>query len=155
MDGHASTRRTHQHTREKRCKQKVLLACGNSRTNNPQNLTSGQDLLTMVETSVRQEHAYRGLTRGCSHKRKPHCEGKNDIMAHSRGDAAIAVWQVHVSQCEFERIMEFLSVMPMSQLQSCVVAPSRKPLLDDVARNWLHTCILNVTLQYPSCLARS
>ena len=53
----------------------------------------------------------------------------NDIMVQSGSDAAVAVWQVHVSQCKLEHILEFLSVMPMPQLQSCVVAPCRKPLL--------------------------
>ena len=72
------------------------------------------------------------------------------------GDATIAVWQVHVSQCESEHLLDFLSVMPMQQLQSCVVAPCpANPRWHDMARNWPHTLIINMTLQSPRCLTNA
>ena len=46
---------TNTHVRSPASRQ-VLLARGNSKTHNPQNRTSRQDLLTMVEMSLRQEH---------------------------------------------------------------------------------------------------
>ena len=45
---------------------------------------------------------------------------------------------------------------PMQQLQSCVVAPCpANPRWHDMARNWPHTLIINMTLQYPRCLTNA
>ena len=83
-------------------------------------------------------------------------QSSNDITAHAGGDATIAVWHVYVSQFESEHLLDCLSVMPMQQLQSCVVAPCpTNPRWHDMAHNRPHTFILNVTLQYPRCLTNA
>ena len=38
-----------------------------------------------------------------------HTANSNDITARGRGDATIAVWQVHATQCESEHLLDFLT----------------------------------------------
>ena len=113
---------THQHTREKRCKQ-TGLAGVRKLQDQPK-----PDLWARLTNHGGDECATGACVVRPNEKMKPQVQTKKHT-AHAGGDAAIAVWQVHVSQCESEHIMDFLSVLPMPQLQSCVVAPCRKPLL--------------------------
>ena len=107
---------THQHTREKRCKQTSLVGV--------RKLQDQQSPKHDLWARLTNHGGYECATGACvvrpNKRMKPQVQttlrSPNDIMAHSGSDAAIAVWQVHVSQCEFEHLLEFLSVTPMPQL---------------------------------------
>ena len=119
MGMHVQGTHTRTHMRSPAGRQ-VLLACGEPRANTPQNLTSREDSLTMVaQTWHKLLHIIDALTVGderatgtrvvrANERMKPKPHGKVQMTSRRMpgGDATLAVWQAHVSQCESEHLLD-------------------------------------------------